>query len=137
MKKKRPFNKDIFNEIFNDIFGDKNFPFKNSTFFTSFSTSFSSSSDADNFDDEGFPKDDDKNYNKTVEVSETPTHTVTHEVWVSVNGTSRFERTRRTTKGNGDTLPTKEELQIQLDAAIKAQEFEKACELRDQIKNMK
>ena len=90
-------------------------------------------------DNTNFPKEDDKNFHKTQEVKETDTHIVTKEVWKSIDGTQRFERTtsQSKTKPQDQLKPTKEDLQLQLEGAIKSQDFEKACDLRDQIKNFK
>jgi len=83
------------------------------------------------------PKDDDKNFNKTVEVSETPTHTIKKEVWTSLDGTQRFERTVQESKGSPKKDdPTYEELEEQKIAAIKGQNYEVAAEIRDKIKRL-
>lgn len=83
-----------------------------------------------------YPTDDNKNFTKTEEVIDLPTHSVKKEKWVSVDGTSTFERIVRTTKSKS-IEQNEQDLQKQLDQAIKDQNFEKACKLRDQIKQVK
>jgi len=88
-------------------------------------------------EDLSFPQDDNKNFNKTEEISETETHTIKKEVWTNINGGQRFERTTKQTKSKAQLKPSKDELTLKLNEAIQAQDFEKACTLRDEIKLLK
>jgi len=84
-----------------------------------------------------FPTDKDKNYNKTEEVFEDETHVTKTERWTSVDGSSTFTRTtsESKTKPKPKELSAKE-LKALLDKAIDEQEFEKAIELRDKLKEI-
>lgn len=116
IKKKDDFFRSLIQDLFNNSF--------------SFSSNFSFGEDIEN----GFPADDDKNFNKTEEVSETDTHTITKYVWTSVDGSMKFSRTTKQSKAQGSIKPSKEDLESQLKTAIAEQNFEEACKLRDQIK---
>jgi len=84
-----------------------------------------------------FPSDTDKNYNKTEEVVENETHILKTEKWVSIDGTKTFSRTtsESKTKPKSKELKTKE-LKTLLDKAIEEQDFEKAIQIRDEIKSI-
>lgn len=103
-----------------------------------FGTTFMSSFFED-YNKVDFPKEDDKNFNKTVETTENETHVFKKETWVSVDGYTKMSRTTYESKSKPkETLkPTKEDLQKQLDAAVKEQDFETAIKLRDQISEFK
>ncbi len=83
-----------------------------------------------------FPKDNDSNYNKTVEESETDTHIIKKETWISTDGTSKFTRTYSESKSQKPKVDVKV-LESKLKEAIDKEEFELACQLRDQIKKLK
>jgi excinuclease UvrABC helicase subunit UvrB len=89
-----------------------------------------------NESDFSYPKDGDANFHKTVENVETETHTIKREVWTSIDGKQRFERTTENSKSMGELKPSKKDLQLQLNEAISSQNFEEACKLRDQIKSL-
>jgi protein-arginine kinase activator protein McsA len=83
-----------------------------------------------------FPKDDDKNFNKTVEEYENGNHTVMVETWTSLDGKSSFKRTTSKLKEIPNELKLKE-LEQELEKAVKSEDFEKAITLRDKIKSIK
>lgn len=95
---------------------------------------FSDFSKMEKYDD--FPKDDDSNYNKVVEETETDTHIVKKETWISTDGTSKFTRTYSESK-NKKTKVDVTELESALKKAIEKEDFEKAAQLRDEIKKLK
>lgn len=110
--------KDLFESILNDLFNN------------GMSIMFFGAGDAE------FPKDGDENFHKTVENVETETHIVKREVWMSIDGKQRFERTTEKSKATGELKPSKKDLELQLSEAIASQNFEEACKLRDQIKTL-
>jgi len=79
----------------------------------------------------GFPKDGDPNWSKTVETSETKTHIIKIETWISKDGNCRMERSSTELKSKVDVG----RLKIQLSRAVENEDYEKAAELRDKIKN--
>jgi len=79
-----------------------------------------------------FPKDDDPNWSKTVETSETKSHIIKKEIWISKDGNCRMERFLTEFKNNVDV----DKLKMQLKKAIDMEDYEKAAELRDKIKNI-
>ncbi len=89
--------------------------------------------------DDGFPKDDDKNYNKVIAVTETDTHTTKKETWTSIDGKTTYVRTTSESKlGKEDkSKVSKEKLEELLDQAIRRQAFEEAARIRDEIKSLK
>jgi excinuclease UvrABC helicase subunit UvrB len=87
-------------------------------------------------ENDSFPKDNDSNYNKTVEETETETHILKKETWISTDGTSKFTRTYSESKNQKPKVDVKV-LESRLKEAIEKEEFELACKLRDQIKNLK
>lgn len=122
--KKKP-NRSIFDALFGEELFGSFFQFNNFNFSES--------------EDSGFPADDDVNYHKTEENVETKTHVIKKEIWTSVDGASRFERTSSKSKNSMIELPapSKKEIQLLLDKAVESQDFEKAIELRDQLKDAK
>lgn len=84
-----------------------------------------------------FPADGDKNYHKTEEISETESHTIKREIWTSIDGTQRFERTSKSSKVKPKAVESKEDLKLLLDKAVEEQDFEKAIILRDKIAKSK
>lgn len=99
-------------------------------------TSKSMFSDFSKSDDEYFPKDNDSRYNKTIEETESDTHIIKKETWVSTDGRSKFTRTYSESKNQKPKVDVKV-LESQLKEAIEKEEFEKAAQLRDQIKKLK
>lgn len=87
-------------------------------------------------EDEYFPKDNDSRYNKTVEETETNTHIIRKETWVSTDGTSKFTRTYSESKNQKPKVDVTV-LESALKDAIEKEEFEKAAQLRDKIKKLK
>ena len=79
-----------------------------------------------------FPKDDDPNWSKTVEVQETRSHIVKKEVWVAKDGSCRMERFTNEIKQNVSIGRLKRELKM----AVDKEDYEKAAELRDKIKSL-
>lgn len=77
-----------------------------------------------------FPTDDDPNWSKTIETSETKHHIVKKETWVSKDGNIKMERfsTEFKQKVNVDLLKR------QLKRAVASEDYEKAAELRDKIR---
>lgn len=105
-----------------------------------FSASFRSERLLGDSDSTDFPKDEDKNYNKVVETTETDTHSVRKETWTSLDGRSTYVRTTSTSKMKPEEEKpkvTKEFLENLLDQAIRKQQFEEAARIRDEIKAMK
>ncbi len=86
--------------------------------------------------DKNFPKDNDNRYNKTVEETETDTHIIKKETWVSTDGASKFTRTYSESKSQKPKIDVNV-LESQLKEAVEKEEFEKAAQLRDQIKKLK
>lgn len=86
-------------------------------------------------ENEYFPKENDSRFNKTVEETETETHIIKKETWVSTDGTSKFTRTYSESK----KMPKVDVrlLESELKEAIEKEEFEKAAQLRDEIKKWK
>jgi excinuclease UvrABC helicase subunit UvrB len=79
-----------------------------------------------------FPKEDDPNWSKTSETLENKTHIITKETWTSKDGYSKMERTSSKLKSQ----KTIEGLRKKLKEAIAKEEFEKAAQLRDEIKKI-
>ena len=80
----------------------------------------------------GFPKDDDPNWSKTVETSETRSHIVKKEIWISKDGSARMERFSTEIKKQVDVGRLKKLLK----KAVDSEDYEKAAELRDKIKSL-
>jgi excinuclease UvrABC helicase subunit UvrB len=83
-----------------------------------------------------FPKEDDKNFNKTIEEYENGNHTIMVETWTSLDGTTSFKRTTSKSKQISNESRLKE-LEQELEQAVKSEYFEKAIVLRDRIKSIK
>jgi hypothetical protein len=79
-----------------------------------------------------FPKDDDPNWSKTVETSETKFHKITKETWVSKDGGCRMERFSTDLKQRPVDIARLKRL---LKKAVDSEDYEKAAELRDKIKS--
>jgi hypothetical protein len=77
-----------------------------------------------------FPKDDDPNWSKTVETSETKSHIIKKETWISKDSGCRMERFSTEIKKRVDVS----RLKRQLKQAVDMEDYEKAAELRDKIK---
>jgi len=79
-----------------------------------------------------FPADGDPNWSKTVESQETKTHIIKKEIWISKDGNTRMERFATELKKRVDVG----KLKIQLKRALEQENYERAAELRDQIKSL-
>ncbi len=89
-----------------------------------------------NNEDEYFPKENDPRYNKTIEETETESHIVRKETWISTDGTSKFSRTYSESKKQKPKFDVNV-LESELKKAIEKEEFERAALLRDEIKKLK
>jgi hypothetical protein len=116
--------------LFDSLFGDD---FTNS-FFSFRSMDFSMSEMGTG----GFPEEGGPNFHKTEENVETESHIIKKETWVSVDGTQRFERTSSKSKTSPKSLsePSIEQLKLDMKSAVDSQQFEKAAEIRDKIKEL-
>ncbi len=76
------------------------------------------------------------NDNKTIEETESDTHIIKKETWVSTDGRYKFTRTYSESKNQKPKVDVKV-LESALKEAIEKEEFEKAAQLRDQIKKLK
>ena len=87
---------------------------------------------------EGFPKEGDPNFHKTEENVETESHIIKKEIWISFDGTQRYERTSSKSKTSPKSLnePNIEQLKLDMKSAVDNQQFEKAAEIRDKIKEL-
>jgi excinuclease UvrABC helicase subunit UvrB len=84
-----------------------------------------------------YPKDGDPNFNKTVEESDTPTHTVVKETWESLDGSEVYQKiTSRSKSVKGKTIQSVDVLKVNLQEAIDKEDFENAAKIRDQIKEI-
>jgi excinuclease UvrABC helicase subunit UvrB len=81
-----------------------------------------------------FPKDGDKNWDKTCQELETDTHLVKKEIWISTDGTKKYIKTTSESKARKVDVSL---LESELKQAIEREDYEKACQLRDQIRNHK
>jgi excinuclease UvrABC helicase subunit UvrB len=88
-----------------------------------------------NYNSESFPKDNDPNFNKTIEEVDNGTHTIKNETWTSLDGNQFYKRTTILSK----SIPSKnlKQLEFDLKEAIQKEEFEKAAQIRDEIKKLK
>jgi excinuclease UvrABC helicase subunit UvrB len=78
-----------------------------------------------------FPKDDDPNWSKSVESHETKTHIIKKETWTSKDGSTKMERFVTELKQKVSIGRLKRELKM----AVDKEDYEKAAELRDKIKD--
>lgn len=85
---------------------------------------------------DGFPKENDSNFNKTVEESETDTHVIKNEVWKSVDGSQIYKRTTMQSKTKSIQKDI-EKLKLEMKKAVESEDFETAARLRDEIKSIK
>lgn len=80
----------------------------------------------------GFPKDDDPNWSKTVETSETKSHITKKETWISKDGSITMERFSTEIKNQVGV----DGLKKLLEKAIDSEDYETAAKLRDKIKSV-
>ena len=78
-----------------------------------------------------FPKDDDPNWSKTVETQETKNHLIKIETWTSKDGNMKMQRSSTELKRTVDVS----RLKRLLAKAVQDEDYEKAAELRDKIKD--
>lgn len=79
------------------------------------------------------PKDD-SNFNKTIEESETKTHSIKTETWESEDGSQFYKKTTMNLKSSSNDV---EKLKIDMEKAIQKEDFESAAKIRDKIKSIK
>jgi len=91
-----------------------------------------------NFDsNEGsFPSENDSNFNKTVEESETDTHVIKNEIWKSIDGSQVYKRTTMKSKIKPIEKDL-EKLKLEMKKSVEAEDFETAAKIRDEIKSIK
>ena len=77
----------------------------------------------------------DEDWTKTVEEFEKGGYVTKKETWVSKDGSSRYVKT--TTAPKADPKERIDSLEKQLMLAVEKEEFEKAAEIRDKIKEIK
>ena len=79
-----------------------------------------------------FPKDNDPNWSKTVETSETKSHIIKKETWTSKDGSVKMERFSTEIKKQVNVG----KLKMLLKKAVDNEDYETAAELRDKIKTI-
>ena len=79
-----------------------------------------------------FPKDDDPNWSKTVETSETKSHIIKKETWISKDGSCHMERFSTEIKEQVNVG----KLKLLLKKAVDSEDYEAAAKLRDKIKTI-
>jgi len=89
-----------------------------------------------------FPKDDDPNFNKSVEEIDNGTHVIKIETWKSLDGSKVYKKTSMESKSKPTLSDSRKKqlldsLQKDLELAVKNEAYEKAAELRDQINSLK
>ena len=88
-----------------------------------------------------YPKDDDPNFNKSVEEIENGTHVIKIETWKSLDGSKVYKKTSMVSKTKPNLSESRKKelldsLKKELELAIQNESYEKAAELRDQINNL-
>jgi excinuclease UvrABC helicase subunit UvrB len=96
----------------------------------------------DDFGFNSYPSDNDPNFKKTIEEIDNGSHTIKIETWKSLDGSKIYKRTSMVSKSSpnlseGRKKELLEILQKNLDLAVDNEEYEKAAEIRDQIKKIK
>ena len=89
-----------------------------------------------------YPSDDDPNFKKTIDEIDNGSHTIKIETFKSLDGSIIYKRTSMVSKSSPNLSEGKKEellkiLQKDLDLAVDNEEYEKAAEIRDQIKKIK
>lgn len=87
-----------------------------------------------NWEVKNFPKENDPNFNKSVEEVENDTHIIKNETWTSVDGKSVYKR--QIIESKKKLKPSVDNLKLEMKKAIEEENFERAAELRDQIKQI-
>lgn len=85
---------------------------------------------------DNFPKENDPNFNLTVEESETDTHVIKNEIWKSIDGSQVYKRTTMQSKSKYLQKDI-EQLKLEMKKAVESEDFETAAKLRDEIKSIK
>lgn len=88
-----------------------------------------------NWEVKNFPKENDPNFNKSVEEVENDTHVIKNETWTSVDGKSVYKR--QIIESKKKLSPNVDNLKLEMKKAIEEENFERAAELRDKIKEIK
>lgn len=86
--------------------------------------------------EDNFPSDNDKNFNKKVEESETETHIIKNETWESIDGSQIYKRTTMKSKSKPIEKDL-ENLKLKMKKAVELEDFETAAKIRDEIKSIK
>lgn len=85
---------------------------------------------------DNFPKENDPNFNRTVEESETDTHIIKNEIWKSIDGSQVYKRTTMQTKSKSLQKDI-EQLKLEMKKAVESEDFETAAKIRDEINSIK
>jgi protein-arginine kinase activator protein McsA len=87
-----------------------------------------------NWEVKNFPKENDPNFNKSVEEVENDTHVIKNETWTSVDGKTVYKRQVIESKKRS-TLNI-EDLKLEMKKAADEENYEKAAKLRDKIRKI-
>lgn len=87
-----------------------------------------------NWEVKNFPKENDPNFNKSVEEVENETHVIKHETWTSLDGKSVYKR--QIIESKKKLSPNVDNLKLEMKRTIEEENFERAAELRDKIKEI-
>jgi protein-arginine kinase activator protein McsA len=82
-----------------------------------------------------YQKDDDENFNKTVEKQETETHVIETITWKSLDGTQTYQKVVSKSKAK-EMTESLDELKAKLELAVSKEDYETAITLRDKIKKL-
>lgn len=85
--------------------------------------------------DMNYPKDNDANFNKTVEKQETETHVIETITWKSLDGKQTFQKVVSKSKAK-EMTESLEQLKQKLQLAVSKEDYETAITLRDKIKKL-
>ncbi len=85
--------------------------------------------------DMNYPKDNDANFNKTVEKKETETHVIETITWKSLDGKQTFQKVVSKSKAK-EMTESLEQLKQKLELAVSKEDYETAITLRDKIKKL-
>jgi protein-arginine kinase activator protein McsA len=107
--------------------------------FNSLFNSFFKMNESENFE---YPKDGDPKFNKTIEEVDLGNYQMKTEIWKSLDGTKVFKKVSMISKSDQDNEEKQKNkllktLEFDLQLAVKNEEYEKAAQIRDQIKKLK
>ncbi len=85
--------------------------------------------------DMNYPKDNDANFNKTVEKQETETHVIETITWKSLDGRQTYQKVVSKSKAK-EMTESLDELKAKLELAVSKEDYETAITLRDKIKKL-